>query len=110
MSGSFDLVSLTPRSTLLNESLPTDSTSQSDDPSATEEMIDSFGKTLSNKLQQVESLQKTAQTKMQKFAAGEIEDVHDVSIAMQKARMGLNVASAVRTKVLEGINELQQMQ
>jgi flagellar hook-basal body complex protein FliE len=32
-----------------------------------------------------------------------------VSISMQKASMGLNMATAVRQKVLEGVQELQQM-
>lgn len=109
MSSSFDLVSLTPKPTLLNQSNTAASPEQSEESSDTQELMNSFGETLKNKLNQVESLQQNAQTKMQKFAAGEIDDVHDVSISMQKAQMGLNVASAVRRKVLEGFNELQQM-
>lgn len=85
-----------------------ESPSESDPPSS-QKLMNSFGKTLKNKLAQVENLQQTAQTKMQKFAAGEIDDVHDVSISMQKASMGLNMATAVRQKVLEGVQELQQM-
>jgi flagellar hook-basal body complex protein FliE len=91
----------------MNQSQSSDATDGEDSP--TKELMTSFGETLGNKLQQVESLQNTAQTKMQKFAAGEIDDVHDVSVSMQKAQMGLNVASAVRRKVLEGFTELQQM-
>jgi flagellar hook-basal body complex protein FliE len=84
------------------------SSENSDSPSS-EKLMDSFGKTFKQKLGQLESLQQDAQIKMQKFAAGEIEDVHDVSVSLQKANMGLNMATAVRQKVLEGIQELQQM-
>jgi flagellar hook-basal body complex protein FliE len=93
------------------ESLSTgmEESSESSEPSSSKQLMDSFGDTLTRKLGQVESLQQQAQSKMQKFAAGEIDDVHDVSISLQKASMGLNVATAVRRKVLQGISELQQM-
>lgn len=110
MSSTFNLTSLTPSPTLLNQSNNLSSAESSGESSETEKLINSFGETLQNKLQQVESMQQTAQTKMKKFASGEIDDVHDVSVAMQKAQMSLNVASAVRRKVLQGFNELQQMQ
>lgn len=109
MSGTFDLHSLTPNPTLMDQATPSQSSGESSSSSETGELMESFGETLSNKLQEVESMQNTAQTKMQQFAAGEIDDVHDVSIAMQKAQMGLNVASAVRRKVIQGFDELQQM-
>jgi len=85
------------------------SASEESDSSASARLMNSFGETFKEKIGQVESLQQQAQTKMKKFAAGEIDDVHDVSVSMQKASMGLNVASAVRSKVLQGIQELQQM-
>ncbi|MFB6344692.1 MAG: flagellar hook-basal body complex protein FliE [bacterium] len=93
----------------MNQSDVSQSSQQSEDSSETAQLMNSFGETLQNKLNQVESMQKNAQTKMQKFAAGEIENVHDVSISLQKAQMGLNTASAVRRKVLQAFDELQQM-
>ncbi len=86
-----------------------ESSSESADAPSSEKLMNSFGKTFKDKLAEVESLQQDAQMKMQKFAAGEIEDVHDVSVSLQKANMGLNMATAVRQKVLEGIQTLQQM-
>jgi len=107
MDNSIGGFSLTPD--MKNLASGVESPSESSDPPSSEKLMNSFGKTLKNKLAQVENLQQTAQTKMQKFAAGEIDDVHDVSISMQKANMGLNMATAVRQKVLEGVQELQQM-
>jgi len=101
--GSF---SITPEMKELSKDSPSADSSES---SASQELMGSFSKTLTQKLNQVESLQKNAQTKMKQFASGEIDDVHDVSVALQKASMGLNIATAVRQKVLEGIDELQQM-
>lgn len=107
MDNSIGSFSLTP--SMKNLASSTGDASEDSDSPATAELMDSFGETFKEKIGQVESLQQQAQTKMKKFAAGEIDDVHDVSVSMQKANMGLNVASAVRSKVLQGIQELQQM-
>lgn len=85
-----------------------DSESSSTDSSANE-LMESFGNTLSNKLNQVESLQQESHSKMKQFASGQIDDVHDVSVAMQKANMGINIATSVRKKVLDSLQTLQQM-
>lgn len=80
------------------------------DSSATQELMSSFQNVLTDKLQQVERYQKDAHTKMKQFAAGEIDNVHDVSIALQKANMSVRLATLFREKILSGYNELKQLQ
>lgn len=108
MDNSVSSFDLTPQMQQLTSDSLGDSSDQSG-PSASQELMKSFSDTFEEKINQVESLQQDAQMKMKKFAAGEIDDVHEVSTSMQKASMGLNLASAVRTKVLESFDELQQM-
>lgn len=45
-----------------------------------------------------------------KFAMGETENTHDLTIALQKASTALQYTVAVRDKVLEAYRELMQMQ
>jgi flagellar hook-basal body complex protein FliE len=107
LDSSISSFSLTPE--LKNLAPPQSQEDESSGQSASQQLMNSFSDTLTQKLHQVESLQQNAQTKMKQFASGQIDDVHDVSVSLQKASMGLNVATAVRQKVLEGIDELQQM-
>lgn len=45
-----------------------------------------------------------------KFALGEVENTHDLTIALQKASVALQYTVAVRDKFLESYKELMQMQ
>lgn len=45
-----------------------------------------------------------------KFALGETENTHDLTIAMQKASTALQYTVAIRDKFLEAYRELMQMQ
>lgn len=45
-----------------------------------------------------------------KFALGETENTHDLTIALQKASTALQYTVAIRDKVLEAYKELMQMQ
>lgn len=45
-----------------------------------------------------------------KFALGETENTHDLTIALQKASTALQYTVAIRDKVLEAYRELMQMQ
>ncbi|MFB6356033.1 MAG: flagellar hook-basal body complex protein FliE [bacterium] len=111
MNGSESLFSLTPTprtSSMESLSNQADISSQESE-SDTQKLMSSFQEVLRNKIQQVDQLHRTAQTKMQKFAAGEIDNVHDVSISMQKARMGIKLMNLVRKKILSGFDDLKQL-
>ncbi len=45
-----------------------------------------------------------------KFALGETENAHDLTIALQKASTALQYTVAVRDKLLEAYKEIMQMQ
>ena len=45
-----------------------------------------------------------------KFALGETENAHDLTIALQKASAALQYTVAVRDKLLDAYKELMQMQ
>lgn len=108
MSGAIGSGSLTPSSVSTFESLsdqPEDSGN-----SASQRLMSSFQDVLTDRLQQVETFQRDAHTKMKQFAAGEIDNVHDVSIALQKADMSVRLASLFREKILSGYNELKRLQ
>jgi len=83
---------------------------ESKGPSITENLADSFADTLSEKLNHVESTQRDAQEKMRLFAAGEIENVHDVTIAQQKANMAMRITGLIREKLMQGFDTLNRMQ
>jgi len=86
--------------------------SDSGDPStsATKELTEDFTSFLGDKLNEVEGKQVDAQEKMRLFAAGEIDNVHDVTVAQQKAQMAIRLVTIVRQKLLEAYDRLSQMQ
>lgn len=109
MPEAVDLFSLTPRPTNLPSAEDAENTPSSDS-SATRQLVSDFQKTLSNKIRQVEENQLDAQDKMRQFAAGEIENVHEVTVAMQKANMSVNLATLVRQKFMDAYERLQNLQ
>ena len=89
------------------------STSTADDTeelTSTGELVESFADTLGEKLNHVESTQRTAHEKMRLFAAGDIENVHEVTIAQQKANMAMRVTGLIREKLMQGFDTLNRLQ
>lgn len=63
-----------------------------------------------DKLNEVNQLKKNSQAETAKFAAGETENIHDVMIAAEKAKVAVNLTTAVQTKVLDAYNEIMRLQ
>lgn len=61
-------------------------------------------------LQEVNQTQKTADIIAEKFAIGEIENVHQVTIAAEQAELALNLTIAIRNKVVDAYKEIMRMQ
>lgn len=78
------------------------------EPAAREEA--SFREILTQKLEEVDRLQKEADTLVQRFAAGQVEDVHQVLLAAEKANLALQLTVQVRNKVVEAYQEIARMQ
>lgn len=77
--------------------------------SSTKELMGSFRDVLSNQLDDLEAQQTEATDKAKQFAAGEIDDVHDVTMSMQKASMSMEIATLVRNRLLQGFEDLQNL-
>ena len=105
MQDANDITSISPNSQM---SLLSDSGDPST--SATKELTEDFTSFLGDKLNEVEGKQVDAQEKMRLFAAGEIDNVHDVTVAQQKAQMAIRLVTIVRQKLLEAYDRLSQMQ
>ena len=77
----------------------------SNDPS-----VKSFGDTLSDAITKVNEMQKDADVKMQKVAAGESNNISEVMIATEKADIALKLMMSVRNKVIDAYQEVMKMQ
>lgn len=70
----------------------------------------SFGDMLNNALKQVENDVKGAQELSEKLSTGEVKDLHQVMVAMEKANLGLQLTVQIRNKVVEAYQEIMRMQ
>lgn len=69
-----------------------------------------FKDELKEALESVNQLQKESSLKTQQLATGEVEDLHEVMIAAQKASITLQATVEVRNKVIEAYQEIMRMQ
>jgi flagellar hook-basal body complex protein FliE len=70
----------------------------------------SFGDTLKDAVNQVDAAQRSADSQIEAFVAGEQENVHEVMIAMNQAKLAFQLMTEVRNKTLETYHELMRMQ
>jgi flagellar hook-basal body complex protein FliE len=70
----------------------------------------SFQEILKNSLSEVNNLMEESGTLVDYMASGEIADVHQVMIALEKADIGLELAMEVRNKLLDSYREFMRMQ
>jgi flagellar hook-basal body complex protein FliE len=69
-----------------------------------------FGQVLEESIAQVNDLQAQADQLSQNLAAGKLEDLHTVMVAMSKASLALEFTIQVRNKVVEAYQELMRTQ
>jgi flagellar hook-basal body complex protein FliE len=55
-------------------------------------------------------LQQVAEEKQRQLITGEVEDLHEVMIAMEKASLAFSLTQQVRNKVIEAYQEVMRMQ
>lgn len=75
-----------------------------------EEGKDSFKKTLSGFINEVNDLQTKANESIENFATGKVENVHEVMIAMSKAEISFKFMMEARNKLIETYKEVMRMQ
>lgn len=73
-------------------------------------LFDAFLNTAIDNIKTTNSYLSDAEDEEIKFALGETENTHDLTIALQKASTALQYTVAVRDKLLDAYKEIMQMQ
>jgi flagellar hook-basal body complex protein FliE len=74
------------------------------------ETTTSFGDTLNQAIADVNSLQTEAGKAVEKMVAGESTDLHEVMIAVEKARTSFDLLMEIRNKTIDVYREIMRMQ
>lgn len=69
-----------------------------------------FGEVLNNAINKLNQTQIKADETMQGFLVGDVQDIHQVTIAMQEAKLTMQLAVEVRNKIVEAYQEISRMQ
>ena len=69
-----------------------------------------FAGTLRDAVDRVDASQKAADGQIEAFVAGEQENLHEVMIAMNEARLHFQLLTEVRNRALETYQELMRLQ
>ena len=79
-------------------------------PTPEPETTKSFKDVLSETIGEVQRLQDEADTTIKKLVAGEITDVTEAMVAVEKADMSFQTMMAVRNKIVSAYEEVMRMQ
>ncbi|MBI3037717.1 flagellar hook-basal body complex protein FliE [bacterium] len=74
------------------------------------EQWEKFGEHLRTAIDEVDDLEKNSFKLTQDAVLGRVENLHDVMIAAEKARVAMNLTLEVRSKVIEAYKEIMRMQ
>lgn len=75
-----------------------------------DEKQDTFNDFLKQALDNVNDLQIQSENYTKLLAVGEVDNVHDVTIASEKAKIALQMTLTIRNKVIDAYNEIMRMQ
>jgi flagellar hook-basal body complex protein FliE len=79
-------------------------------PSATRTVDSSFGEVLQDAFEHVDGLQQDANYKVGAMLEGNVGDVHNAMIAVEKADLSFQLMMQVRNKVVQAYQEIERMQ
>lgn len=74
-----------------------------------DESRESFDNILKKFVTDVNSLQIQADELQNKLATGEVTDIHDVMIAVEKANLSMELMLEIRNKIIEAYQEIMRM-
>jgi flagellar hook-basal body complex protein FliE len=69
-----------------------------------------FSKILNDSLDKLNNLENESSSLDQLLAIGEVDNIHDVTIAAQKAELALSLAVNIQGKVIEAYKEIMRLQ
>ena len=70
----------------------------------------SFARVIGNLVDDVDKLHKTAEQTTEKMITGELEDIHQVMVAMEEAQTSFRLLMELRNKLVEAYREVMKMQ
>jgi flagellar hook-basal body complex protein FliE len=70
----------------------------------------SFDTAIKDALKEVSEVQNKADKAIEDFSKGDVQDIHTVVLAMEKADMSMQTLLQVRTKLLNAYNTIMSMQ
>ncbi|WHN66095.1 flagellar hook-basal body complex protein FliE [Cysteiniphilum sp. QT6929] len=73
-------------------------------------MKDSFSQLLSTQLSEVNNSQSAADSALQDLALGKTENTHSVMMALQQAKLELQLTQSIRNKLLESYQQIMREQ
>jgi flagellar hook-basal body complex protein FliE len=80
------------------------------EPLGATDVTKSFGSFLSDALGSVQAQQTITDTLNDKFIVGELSDVHQLTIAAEKASLSLELTVQIRNKAIEAYQEIMRTQ
>ena len=69
-----------------------------------------FLRTLKGFMSEVNQLQKEAGESINRLASGDINNIHDVMVAVEKANVSFELMMEIRNKIIEAYHEVMRMQ
>ncbi len=69
-----------------------------------------FGAALAGSIDDLQSMQSTSSDLALKAVTGDLDDVHDYTVASSQAKVALELTAAVRNKAVEAFTEIMRMQ
>ncbi len=70
----------------------------------------SFADMLKDAVGKVNTMQKTADTKMEQLATGQTDNIQDVMVSTEKADIAMRLMVNIRNKVIDAYQEIMKMQ
>ena len=70
----------------------------------------SFSDVMGDLVKDVDKLQKAAESASEKLVTGELQDVHQVVVAMEEAQTSFRLLMEVRNKMIDAYREVMKMQ
>lgn len=70
----------------------------------------SFTELLKDEIAKVNQMQQEADRITRDFALGKIDNIHQVTIATEKAQLALNLTLAIQNKVIDAYKEIMRIQ
>jgi flagellar hook-basal body complex protein FliE len=69
-----------------------------------------FGAALAGSIDSLQGMQSTSSDLAIKAVTGDLDDVHDYTVAASQAKVALELTAAVRNKAVEAFTEIMRMQ